>query len=102
IAITQGDCAGIGPETIAKAFRDAPEALRGCFAVGELQTMRRAADAVLRGGESSLPIAMIDSPEQAWSVPGRCLPLLALPGLPGPAPWGRISREAGEAAARCV
>jgi 4-hydroxythreonine-4-phosphate dehydrogenase len=102
IAITQGDCAGIGPETIAKAFRDAPETLRGCFAVGELQTMRRAADAVLRAGESSLPIAVIDSPEEAWDVPAHCLPLLALPGLPGPAPWGVISREAGVAAARCV
>ena len=42
IAITQGDCAGIGPEIIAKAFRAAPQALRGCFVVGELQTLRRA------------------------------------------------------------
>lgn len=102
IAITQGDCAGIGPETIAKAFRDAPAALRGCFAVGELQTLRRAADAVRRAGDSSLPIAVIDYPDEAWSAPERCLPLLALPGLPGPAPWGVVSREAGEAAARCV
>lgn len=102
IAITQGDCAGIGPETIAKAFRDAPEALRGCFAVGEVATMRRAADAVLRNGHSSLPVAVIDSPDEAWSVPARCLPVLPLAGLPGPAPWGQISRQAGEAAARCV
>ena len=35
IAITQGDSAGIGPEIVAKAFRDAPEVLQGCFAVGE-------------------------------------------------------------------
>jgi len=102
IAITQGDCAGIGPETIAKAFRDAPDALRGCFAVGELQTLRRAAEAVQGPGEGSLPIAVIDSPDEAWAVPARCLPLLALPGLPGPAPWGVISRDAGVAAARCV
>ena len=102
IAITQGDCAGIGPETIAKAFRDAPEMLRGCFAVGELQTLRRAAEAVQRPGEGALPIAVIDSPDEAWTVPARCLPLLALPGLPGPAPWGAIARDAGVAAARCV
>ena len=43
IAITQGDSAGIGPEIIAKAFRDAPEDLRGCFVVGEVATLRRAA-----------------------------------------------------------
>jgi len=34
IAITQGDPAGIGPEIVAKAFRDAPDLSRGCFAVG--------------------------------------------------------------------
>ncbi len=102
IAITQGDCAGIGPETIAKAFRDAPLVLRGCFAVGEVATMRRASDAVLRNGDSSLPVAVIANPDDAWSVPARCLPVLPLAGLPGPAPWGQISRQAGEAAARCV
>ncbi len=102
IAITQGDCAGIGPETIAQAFRDAPEALRGCFAVGEVATMRRAAEVMLRNGDTSLPVAVIDSPEDAWLVPPRCLPVLPLAGLPGPAPWGQVSREAGEAAARCV
>ena len=42
IAITQGDCAGIGPEILAKAFKAAPQAMRGCFVVGELQTLRRA------------------------------------------------------------
>ena len=102
IAITQGDCAGIGPETIAKAFRDAPETLRGCFIVGELQTLRRAAAAVTRAGDTALPVAVIDHPEEAWTVPPRCLPLLPLAGLPGPAPWGEISRDAGVAAARCV
>jgi len=36
IAITQGDSAGIGPEVIAKAFRDQPELMRGCFVVGDV------------------------------------------------------------------
>ncbi|MDB5945950.1 MAG: pdxA, partial [Ramlibacter sp.] len=31
IAITLGDPAGIGPEIIAKAFRDDGEFMRGCF-----------------------------------------------------------------------
>ena len=41
IAITQGDPAGIGPEIVAKAFRDAPEVLRHCFVVGDVATLRR-------------------------------------------------------------
>ncbi|RYF75564.1 MAG: 4-hydroxythreonine-4-phosphate dehydrogenase PdxA, partial [Comamonadaceae bacterium] len=35
IAITLGDPAGIGPEIIAKAFRDAPELTQGCFVAGD-------------------------------------------------------------------
>ena len=48
IALTLGDAAGIGPEIIAKAFRDAPELTRGCFVVGDLASMRRAAQYALR------------------------------------------------------
>jgi 4-hydroxythreonine-4-phosphate dehydrogenase len=48
IAITLGDPAGIGPEIIAKAFRDAPEVTRGCFVAGDVGAMRRAA-AMVRG-----------------------------------------------------
>ena len=39
IAITQGDPAGIGPEIVVKAFRDATDALRHCFVVGDLATV---------------------------------------------------------------
>ena len=102
IAITQGDPAGIGPEIVAKAFRDAPEALRGCFAVGEPATLRRAAACIEGPGLPSLPVALLADPCEAWSVPPRCLPVLALPGLPGPQPWGVIGAEAGRAAALCV
>ena len=45
MAITMGDPAGIGPEIIAKAFRDAPDATAGCFVVGDVETLRRAAPA---------------------------------------------------------
>ena len=102
LAITQGDPAGIGPETIAKAFRDAPDDLRGCFVVGDLATLRRAAQCVQRPGQPSLPVALLTDPAQVWSVPPRCLPVWQLPGLPGPQPWGQISAEAGRAAADCV
>ena len=97
IAITQGDPAGIGPEIVAKAFRDAPQDLHGCFAVGDVATLRRAAACI--GG---LPVARIDGPEDAHGVPPRCLPVLQLPGLRGPAPWGVVSAQAGHDAAACV
>ncbi|MGE4377615.1 MAG: PdxA family protein [Burkholderiaceae bacterium] len=102
IAITQGDSAGIGPEIVAKAFRDAPEVLRGCFAVGDLATMRRAAQCLVRPGQPELPVALLQEPVEALQMPPRCLPVLQLPGLPGPQPWGRVSAAAGRAAADCV
>lgn len=106
IAITQGDSAGIGPEIIAKAFRAQPELMRGCFVVGELQTMRRATALVARveQGEQGIaqPIAVIDAPGDATGVPSGAMPLLALDGLPGPQPYGQVSAAAGAAAARCV
>lgn len=100
IAITQGDSAGIGPEIVAQAFRDAPDVLRGCFVVGEWATLRRAAACL--PGQPPVPVALLEAVSQAWQAPPRCIPLWALPGLPGPQPWGQVSAEAGRAAAACV
>lgn len=102
IAITQGDSAGIGPEIIAKVFREQPALLQGCFVVGDVATMRRGAQAIAVAGEPSLPVAVIASPDEAWQVPPRCIPVLELPDMPPPAPWGQISDSAGAAAAACV
>jgi len=102
LAITQGDPAGIGPEIVAKAFRDAPEQMLGCFVVGELQTLRRAAELLQGPGRCALPVAEIADPQEAWSVPPRCMPVLSLPGLPGPLPFGQVQAEAGRSAAECV
>ncbi|BEU97787.1 4-hydroxythreonine-4-phosphate dehydrogenase PdxA [Acidovorax sp. DW039] len=102
LAVTQGDPAGIGPEIIAKAFRDVPALMRGCIAVGDVATLRRAAACIRRSGEPDLPVAVIESVSEALDMPARCLPVLPLPGLPGPLPWGQISAEAGRAAADCV
>lgn len=102
IAITQGDPAGIGPEIVAKAFRDAPDALRHCFVVGDLATVRRAADAITRPGVPGVPVAQIGSSGEAADAPPRCIPVLQLPGIPGPQPWGEISAAAGRAAANSV
>ena len=102
LAITQGDSAGIGPEIIARAFRDAPQHLQGCFVVGDLATMRRAAQCIAGPGQPSLPVASVAHPAEALQAPPRCIPVLALPGLPEPAVFGVISTDAGRAAAQCV
>ena len=102
LAITQGDSAGIGPEIVAKAFRDAPQHMQGCFVVGEMDTMRRAAQCIAGPGRPSLPVALVTSADEALAVPPRCMPVLALPGLPGPASFGALSADAGRAAAQCV
>ena len=62
LAITLGDAAGIGPEIIVQAFRDAPQALQACFVVGDAAVLRRAAQWVRREGEMALPLALIDHP----------------------------------------
>ena len=104
LAITQGDPAGIGPETIAKAFRDAPQDLRGCFVVGDVETLRRAARCIERPSQPGLPVAVLQGADavRGGTLPPRCIPVLQLPGLPGPLPGGQVSAEAGRAAAECV
>ena len=104
LVITQGDPAGIGPEIIAKAFRDAPEILRDCFVIGDVATMRRAARCIsINSNEvSALPVVQLQSADDALDVPPRCIPVLQLDGLPQDVPFGKITREAGDAAARCV
>lgn len=102
IAITQGDSAGIGPEIIAKAFRDHSQQLHGCFVAGDVATMRRGAQAIVGRGDTYLPIVVITTPDEAWTVPARCMPVLQLPDMPPPAPWGQVSAQAGHAAAISV
>ena len=100
-AITMGDAAGIGPEIIAKAFRDAPDATKGCFVVGDVATLRRAAQAI-RAHDVELPVALIESPAQALAAPPRCIPVLQAATLSQPVAWGQVSAAAGKAAAECV
>ncbi len=102
LVLTQGDPAGIGPETVAKAFRDEPELMRDSFVVGNLTTLRRAAACVRSPGEPELPVAKITQVTEVREIPLRCMPVLEPPGLPGPLPFGIVSAEAGRAAADCV
>jgi 4-hydroxythreonine-4-phosphate dehydrogenase len=101
VALTLGDPAGIGPEIIAVAFRDAPQLTRDCFVVGDLDCMRRGALAVARG-QVTVPVALIQSAAEATDVPTGCVPLLqAVPRQPSP-PVGQVSAAAGRIAADCV
>ena len=102
IAITPGDPAGIGPEIIAKAFRDAPERTRGCFVAGDVGVMRRAAQFLLRAGQTDLPVAVLERPSDALDMAPRCIPVLQI-GPPAPCvAIGRVSAAAGAMAAQSV
>ncbi len=108
MAITLGDAAGIGPEIIVKAFRDAPEQLQGCVVVGDLAVMQRAALLVAQC-EYHAPQMQIqcvsDTQEVAsvkvpFTIPVlQVTPALAADQLPA---WGQISATAGKLAADCV
>ena len=102
IAITQGDPAGIGGEIIVLCFGRDPAATAGCFVAGELAHLRRACAAVA-GGEPPLPIAVIDSPAEAWEVPPRCIPLLPVaPPVEPLVDWGQVDARGGRIAAAAV
>ena len=109
IAITPGDPAGIGPEIVAKAFRDAPAVLQGCFVIGDVAMMRRAAAMV--GG--MLPVAQLNMASDTLNAPARCLPVLPLPvrlesksllntELLPQLSMGLVSDFAGKFSAQCV
>ena len=108
MAITLGDAAGIGPEIIVKAFRDAPEQLQGCVVVGDLAVMQRAALLVaqceyhapqmhIQCVSDTQEIASVKVP---FTIPVlQVTPALAADQLPA---WGQISATAGKLAADCV
>jgi 4-hydroxythreonine-4-phosphate dehydrogenase len=102
IAITMGDVAGIGPEIIAKAFRQEPQVMQGCFVAGDVQSMRRACAAVAGAQALALPVATLMTPGQALDVPPNCVPVLQVGEAVGNVPWGAVSVVAGEFAGRCV
>ncbi len=101
IAITLGDAAGIGPEIIAKAFRDAPELTRECFVVGDVATMRRA-QGIIREGQVASPVVVIEAASQALDLPSRCLPVLQIGAVGESVAFGQLNAQAGALAGQCV
>jgi len=101
LAITAGDPAGIGPETIAMLYRDSPQALHGCFVVGDVAVLRRAS-AVVCGAGPALPVAVLAAAGEALQAPPRCIPVLPVVQAQGPVAFGQVSAEAGRQAAASV
>lgn len=102
IVITLGDPAGIGPEIIVKAFRDAPELLRGCFVAGDLATLRQASQSLAAPGRPATPVALIGAPDQADRMPPRCVPVLQAIAAPVGVVTGQVGAAAGRAAGDAV
>ena len=108
MVITLGDAAGIGPEIIVKAFRDAPEQLQGCVVVGDLAVMQRAALllAQCEYHEPQMHMQLVNDLREAaqikvpFTIPVlQVTQPLAADQLPA---WGQISATAGKLAADCV
>ena len=94
LLVTMGDAAGIGPETVMKAF-----------AAGELADAVVIGDAAVFRREGGAMVAVLDAPEDLALVPPGCLPVLAAPGLPqdlASLPRGQVDGRNGAAAARCI
>jgi 4-hydroxythreonine-4-phosphate dehydrogenase len=99
LALTLGDACGIGPEIIAQLFRG--DDAVGCFVVGDVAVMRRAAQ--LTGG--LLAVAPIEHAIEVARVPPNCVPVLQVEGLPAgliEAKLGQVDARAGAAAAACI
>jgi 4-hydroxythreonine-4-phosphate dehydrogenase len=108
MAITLGDAAGIGPEIIVKAFRDAPQRMQGCVVVGDVAVMQRAAGllAQCEAHRPSMQVQQVShvlegaSLQTPFTIPVlQVTPPLNADELPA---WGVISATAGQLAADCV
>jgi 4-hydroxythreonine-4-phosphate dehydrogenase len=108
IALTLGDVAGIGPEIIAKSFREAPDQTVGCVVVGDVSAMQRAIE-LLHGAQPELPRLTLWPLSRLQDLP-HDVPALTVPVLQAPAErsvahlpdWGHVSGVAGQWAADAV
>jgi 4-hydroxythreonine-4-phosphate dehydrogenase len=101
LLVTMGDAAGIGPETIVKAWRQGE--MRDAVVIGDPAVLRRAAGTT--GAAEFAMTAVIEHPADWPQVPPGCLPVLLPPGLPpglAGLPLGAIDGRNGAAAARCI
>ncbi|MEI6207854.1 MAG: 4-hydroxythreonine-4-phosphate dehydrogenase PdxA [Desulfuromonadales bacterium] len=100
IALTMGDPCGVGPEIIVKVLHS-QEVANICvpFVIGDRLAMERA----LAVCGSHLQIHEIVKPEDARTVPGGCIPLLAISHLTeADMVYGKPSVAAGDAVFRYI
>ena len=102
MAVTMGDPAGIGPEIVVKAFRDAPEATRGCFIAGDVETIRRASRMLAAPGRLAMPVVVLSALSDMPFIPPNCLPVMQVIEPPSAVEIGRVGAAAGRAAGGCV
>lgn len=103
MVLTMGDPVGVGPEIIAAALCDRPEAMGERLVVaGDWETMQVAAQVVAHSRSIETPLLeCIESLGDWRPVPGRLAVVQACtPG--GLLPKGRVSELAGRAAAACI
>jgi 4-hydroxythreonine-4-phosphate dehydrogenase len=101
LALTPGDPAGIGPEIVAKAFREAPALMRGAFVAGDVGCMRRGAAFAARDS-LPLPVAVLSDAAEALDAPPNCIPVLPVATAAALPDVGQVSAGAGRLAAECV
>ena len=94
LAITMGDPAGIGPEIIAKLYRD--HDANGAIVIGDVGAMERAVS-LIGGGIEVRPIGESDIVST-----GKAIPVLQDGFVPDDLLLGVISMEAGQAAYDCI
>jgi 4-hydroxythreonine-4-phosphate dehydrogenase len=101
LVVTMGDPAGIGPETIVKAFRERPGLLRQTVVAGDVETLRRAA-LPWAAGSAPLEVVEIAGIGDLATVPDGRMAVVQACCLNQTVAMGRISARAGRAAADCI
>ncbi|MCP2255422.1 4-hydroxythreonine-4-phosphate dehydrogenase [Prauserella aidingensis] len=101
LALTLGDVAGIGPEITARTLLDHDELRAICrpVVVGDADALRRAVTEVL--GRDAGVVRVIDRPADATNDPAAIEVVQDGPSL-GHVPYGELSPDAGDGAARFV
>ena len=105
LVLSMGDPAGIGPEIIARAFRERPGLLRQVVVAGDVATLQRALRLTAPEAGSAaaaLMLAEIRGLSDVPAVPPGCMAVVQACALPRPVAFGQVSAEAGRAAADCI
>lgn len=103
IVLTMGDPAGIGPEIIAMALRQRPALLSRVVVAGDVPTLQKALLLTRPSTAASDPLLVpVATLADASGLPAGRMAVVQACALAEQVPVGRISAEAGRAAADCI